>query len=154
VIVCVGCEPLQRCRLGLVMTRWEGDQAWGAVRFPRDCEGAQGVVHGGMVAGALDEACAHVAVGADRLVVTGTLEVRFLHPVPVERDLDVRSWVEDRRAGGRWRMGAAISLPGSDVVLATAAGTFVERDARHWDRYATWLAEQPGSEHSTTAESR
>jgi acyl-coenzyme A thioesterase PaaI-like protein len=154
VIVCVGCEPLQRCRLGLVMTRWEGDEAWGAVRFPRECEGAQGVVHGGMVAGALDEACAQVAVGAGHLVVTGTLEVRFHHPVPVERDLAVRSWVEDRRDGGRWRMGAAISLSGGDVVLATAAGTFVERDARHWDRYATWLAEQPGSEHSTTAELR
>lgn len=138
--LCVGCQPRGHCRLGLVIDGHDDGRIRGRVRVPRDQEGGPGVVHGGIVVAVLDEACAHVALAAGRLVVTGRLEVRFRHPVPVEHDLRVRAWANGRRDDGRWQLCAEIVLPARDVVLASASGLFVERDPDHFGRVAAWLA--------------
>ncbi len=59
--------------------------------FPERFQGAPGIVHGGIVASLLDEACGQVARLAISPSVTSRLELRYLAPVPVEETLRVRA---------------------------------------------------------------
>jgi catechol 2,3-dioxygenase len=45
-------------------------------------------------AGVLDEVLGHVPILQGQLTVTGTLTVRFVKPVPIERPLEARAWVD------------------------------------------------------------
>jgi acyl-coenzyme A thioesterase PaaI-like protein len=57
--------------------------------FPESFQGAPGIVHGGIVAAVLDEACGQVARLAASPAVTSRLEIRYLAPVPVDQELKV-----------------------------------------------------------------
>ena len=54
--------------------------------FPESLQGAPGIVHGGIVAALLDEACGQVARLATSPAVTSRLEIRYLAPVPVDQE--------------------------------------------------------------------
>src|SRR4051812_34949938 len=86
--LCVACQRLGDCRLGLHV---EALQVDGSVRTELMCddsyEGGPGVAHGGWIAGVLDELVGHVPLRHGRLAVTGRLTVSFLRPVPINRTL-------------------------------------------------------------------
>lgn len=67
---------------------------------PERYQGAPGIVHGGIVATLLDEACSQAARLAVSPSVTARLEIRYLSPVPIEERLRVSaeiSEVQERR---------------------------------------------------------
>jgi len=103
--------------------------------------GPGGVAHGGWVASAMDEILGHTVVLYGHLAVTGTLTVRFVKPVPVDRPLVGRARVVDRR-GQRWGLAGELYLASTGALLASAEGTWVERDGAHYDRHQDWMAEQ------------
>jgi acyl-CoA thioesterase FadM len=73
--------------------------------------------------------------------VTATLTVNFKKPVPVERPLEARAWI-DEIDGSKWFIsGELVLLPGRSV-LATASGIWIARDPSHFTRHQQWLAEQ------------
>jgi uncharacterized protein (TIGR00369 family) len=45
-------------------------------------QGWEGIVHGGIIASLLDEACIYAAFGLEGLAVTADLRLRYLKPVP------------------------------------------------------------------------
>jgi uncharacterized protein (TIGR00369 family) len=97
---------------------------------PEVFQGAPGMVHGGIVAALLDEACGQVA----RLVVTpgvtSRLEVRYLAPVPVEEPLRISAQVvgsSDRRVEAEASM-----QDGSGLVLAHAQADIVQVRPEHF----------------------
>jgi acyl-coenzyme A thioesterase PaaI-like protein len=142
VALCGACRRTGRCRLGVTGEHLdEQGVAWFDLTCPRDQEGGPNVAHGGWTAAVLDDCLGHVPLLNKTLSVTAELTVSFVKPVPVERPLRVRAWVE-RREGSRWYIaGEMVLLPG-EAVLARVSGIWVTRDPRHFDRHERWLSEQ------------
>ena len=131
------------CRLGLITERLDDD---GVARFELACpaghEGGPGVAHGGWTAGVLDEVLGNVPILLGQLSVTGTLTVRLLKPVPIERPLEVRAWVE-RVERKKWFCSGQLVLASSGAELATATGVWIARDGRaHFSAFEDWLVTQ------------
>jgi acyl-coenzyme A thioesterase PaaI-like protein len=142
VLLCRACSRLGSCRLGLSVERLQDD---GSVLSELICseehEGGPGVAHGGWVAGILDELVGHVPLLNGQLAVTGTLEVRFVKPVPINEPLVGRATLTSRE-GTRWMVKADLTLARSGALLATGSGTLVERDPAHFARHRAWLQSQ------------
>ena len=92
-------------------------------------QAAPGIVHGGLVAAALDEACGLLATWYRFPTVTARIFVRYRRPVPINVDLDVAAWVRDAR-GRRIHVDADLRR-GSDVV-ASARAAFLHVPLEHF----------------------
>jgi len=139
VVLCGSCQRLSRCRLGMHRETLRADGVVvSEIECPRDNEGGPNVAHGGWTAGILDEMVGHALLRRGEFVVTGTLQVRFVKPVPVERPLIGRAW-EVSREGRRVFVHAEIVLAGTDVVVASAEAIMVRRPADHFARHEEWL---------------
>jgi acyl-coenzyme A thioesterase PaaI-like protein len=142
VALCGACHAAGRCRLGVQRERLDdAGNAWFHVTCPRDQEGGPNVAHGGWTASVMDECLGHVPLLNRTLSVTAELTVSFVKPVPVERPIQVRAWV-DRREGSRWYIAGEMTLLHGGAVLARASGIWVTRDLGHFDRHEKWLAQQ------------
>jgi acyl-coenzyme A thioesterase PaaI-like protein len=143
VALCGSCRRTGTCRLGLTTERLDAD---GVASFDLVCsidnEGGPRVAHGGWTAGVLDEVLGHVPLLHGQLTVTGTLEVRFVAPVPIERPLQARAWI-DRVDGAKWYLSGELLLASSGALLARATGVWIARVGRdHFSRFEAWLADQ------------
>jgi acyl-coenzyme A thioesterase PaaI-like protein len=144
VALCGACRAAGSCRLGVERERLDED---GSARFelscPRDQEGGPDVAHGGWTAAVLDDCLGHLPLLHRVLSVTAELTVSFVKPVPVERPLEVRAWVE-KREGRRWYIAGEMVLLPTRAVLARVSGIWVTRDRGHFARHQEWLAGQDG----------
>ena len=142
VALCGACQKLGGCRLGLTTERHDGDTARFDIVCPTTYEGGPGVAHGGWSAEVLDEALGHVPIMRNQLTVTGTLTVRFVKPVPINRQLEARAWI-DRIEGKKWYISGELVLASSGAVLTSATGVWIARDrVEHFAGFQRWLAEQ------------
>jgi acyl-coenzyme A thioesterase PaaI-like protein len=90
-------------------------------RFDERHQGGPGIVHGGLVSAALDEACGLLATWHRFPSVTARIFVRFRRPVRINRDLHVRA----RVSGGHGRRTHVDGeLRDEDELLAAARGAF------------------------------
>ncbi|ONH55592.1 hypothetical protein CcI49_28740 [Frankia sp. CcI49] len=139
--LCAGCSRLGRCHLGLTRETLAAD---GAVVTELVCgseyEGGPEVAHGGWTAAAFDELLGHVLLLRQQLAVTGQLSVTFTKPVPINRPLRGRAWIE-RSEGRRRYVTAELRLYPSGELLATASAVMVTRDWAHFERHRAWLAD-------------
>lgn len=72
----------------------EGDEVRALVALPRHMNGYKGVAHGGVLSALLDETMGWAATVfrvTHPMFVTAELTVRFLSPVPVGEEIEVRS---------------------------------------------------------------
>jgi len=103
----------------------EGNEVLGRVSIPRNLNGYKDIAHGGVVAALLDETMGWAATvfgEAHPMYVTGELTVKYLAPVPVEAEVEVRSrLVED---AGRLAYCEGVLLCGGKL-CARAKGKFV-----------------------------
>lgn len=103
----------------------EGNEVFGRVILPSHLNGYKDVAHGGVVSALLDETMGWAATVFGRthlLYVTGELTVKFLSPVRIGGEIEVRSrLVED--AGRLARCEGEIRCGGK--VCARARGKFV-----------------------------
>jgi acyl-coenzyme A thioesterase PaaI-like protein len=96
---CFGCGDLNPAGLKLQF-RFEGNKAV-ADLVPQDRhQGYPGVMHGGVMAAALDEAMGWAMYSCGVWAVTGKMEVKFRQPLPLHRKATV--WGEVIRNRGRW----------------------------------------------------
>jgi acyl-coenzyme A thioesterase PaaI-like protein len=105
-------------------TEYEAD-----FRFDERHQAGPGLVHGGLVSAALDEACGLLATWYRFPSVTARIFVRYRRPVQINRDLVVRSWVADTR-GRRTHVDGQL-LDGDDV-LAEAKAAFLHVSLEHF----------------------
>ena len=120
---CFACGAANPTGLRLEPTDLEGDEA--VARFaPRpDHVGAGDTLHGGLAATVLDEIMVWSTILSQRvLTVTGTMELRYRHPVTVHRPIVVRGKV-DHRSGRRLRCSATLEVGGRAAV--TASGLYL-----------------------------
>lgn len=108
----------------------EGATAYSSpVTFRAEHQGGPGLVHGGIVGAALDEACGLLATWHRFPAVTARFALRFRRPVPINRPLEVSAHVREER--GR-RLEIAGTLHDGDEVLAEAEGTFLHVPLEHF----------------------
>jgi acyl-coenzyme A thioesterase PaaI-like protein len=86
-------------------------------------QGYIGLVHGGIVSAVLDGAMAHCLFHLGRVAHTGSLAVRFRHPVVVDRQARVRARL-DRSLGRMHMLSAELEQDGQ--VKVTASAKFIE----------------------------
>jgi acyl-coenzyme A thioesterase PaaI-like protein len=100
------------------------------VTYGHQYEGPPGCVHGGMLAAAFDIVLAMGAATCGRLLVTGTITVRYLRPTPLHTELRFDGalvGIEGRKV----RSSASVASP-DGAICAEAEGTFLMVDD---DRY-------------------
>jgi acyl-coenzyme A thioesterase PaaI-like protein len=100
-----------------------------SVRFDERHQGGPGLVHGGLVAAALDEACGLLATWYRFPAVTARIFVRYRRPVPINRDLELTAHVTGSR-GRRIRVEAA--LRDATEILAEVRAAFLHVPLEHF----------------------
>jgi len=145
---CFGCGE-NAFGLHLPLPDEEGiDEYRAPVRFGEDHQGGPGIVHGGIVSAALDEACGILATWHRFPAVTARIFVRYRKPVPINTELLLTARVESAR-GRRIRIRA--ELVDGHEHLAEARAAFLHVPLEHFlatpegrasaERWRTWLAE-------------
>jgi acyl-coenzyme A thioesterase PaaI-like protein len=108
----------------------EGAESYEArFAFDERHQGAPGIVHGGLVGAALDEACGLLATWYRFPSVTARIFVRFRRPVAIGRELVVRGRVTGTR--GR-RIHVDAQLLERDEILAEARAAFLHVPLEHF----------------------
>jgi acyl-coenzyme A thioesterase PaaI-like protein len=125
---CFGCGDPTGLRMTLPAEEGASRYA-SAVRFDERHQGGPGIVHGGIVAAALDEAAGLLATWYRFPTVTARIAVRYRRPVPINAELLARAWVESER-GRAIRVEA--ELADGDEVLAEAKGAFLHVPLEHF----------------------
>lgn len=149
-LLCGGCAPYDACRLGVEIA----DAQDGKVRFdvvcPRSWHGGPDVAHGGWTAAVFDDVLSVVGLRVEPRLVTKSLAISYLRPVPVEQPVEVLARI-DRHAGRQWEVSAEMTL--ASTVLAVARAELRTRHPHHFARHEAWLARQPLSRNGSHAES-
>jgi acyl-coenzyme A thioesterase PaaI-like protein len=126
---CWGCGDNPH-GIGLPQPEEEGLERYRArFSFGEHHQGGPGIVHGGLVAAALDEACGLLATWFRFPTVTARIFVRYRRPVRINRELEVEAWLTGTR-GRRIHVDAA--LREGDDVLAEARGAFLHVPLEHF----------------------
>lgn len=73
----------------------DGDIIRGSVRFNWSYEGPPGHVHGGWVAAVFDHFMGMAYLSSGKPGMTGGLDIRYLHPTPLNRTIDLIATAED-----------------------------------------------------------
>ena len=126
---CWGCGD-NPAGLLLPLPANEGDASYRATfRFDERHQGGPGIVHGGLVAAALDEACGLLATWFRFPAVTARIFVRYRRPVRINRDLELAADVTGSR--GR-RIHIDGDLRDADEILAEARAAFLHVPLEHF----------------------
>jgi acyl-coenzyme A thioesterase PaaI-like protein len=99
--------------------------------FREEHQAAPGLVHGGLVGAALDEACGLLATWHRFPSVTARFAIRFLKPVHINRPLAISARLRNER--GR-RLEIHGELRDDDELVADADGSFVHVPLEHFLR--------------------
>ncbi|MBB5159845.1 PaaI family thioesterase [Saccharopolyspora phatthalungensis] len=141
-LLCGGCAPDNACRLGVeVAGTLDGAERFDVI-CARSWHGGPEVAHGGWIAAVFDDVLNMVALRSEPRLVTKSLAVSYLRPVPVERPLTVLGWI-DTHSGSRWEVSARMALAPAGPDLATARAELRTRRPDHYAQHADWLARQP-----------
>ena len=128
---CWGCGD-NPAGIGLPTPAGEGLSEYAATfSFREEHQAAPGLVHGGLVGAALDEACGLLATWHRFPSVTARFAIRFVKPVHINRTLEVSAKLRDER--GR-RLDIRGELRDGEELLADAEGWFVHVPLEHFLR--------------------
>jgi acyl-coenzyme A thioesterase PaaI-like protein len=126
---CWGCGDNPQ-GLHLPIPTQEGIERYEAiVAFSDHHQAAPGIVHGGLVAAALDEASGLLATWHRFPAVTARVFVRYRHPVLINHELQLHAWVTDSR--GR-RIHIDADIRDCDEVVAESRGAFLHVPLDHF----------------------
>lgn len=98
-------------------------------RFDERHQGGPGIVHGGLVSAALDEACGLLATWHRFPSVTARIFVHYRRAVHINTDLTIHAWITGTR-GRRTHVDA--DLRAGDTVVAHARGAFLHVPLEHF----------------------
>lgn len=122
---CFACG--EKNPIGLHLTfKFDGDKIFTKKIMPKEYQGFEGALHGGIISTLLDEAMGnYLSTKYHEKAVTGRIEVRFKYPTPLEQELKITAWEENRRKN-IISMHSTIETPdGTITAEATAKFAFV-----------------------------
>lgn len=109
----------------------QGDVVRSTVTLDRRYEGARGLGHGGIVATMLDDAMGGVLVVLRERAVTAQLNLSYLAPVVIGRELRVEAWLTERDGRKLHMVGRVLD---GETELAIARGLFLTVDKAHFEQ--------------------
>lgn len=117
---CFGCGLENPIGLQVDQFVRDGDSITATFTPRDDYRGFHDILHGGIVATALDEVLAWTAIlVAGTMAVTAKMEMKFRNPAPADADYSLRGHLVDQR-GRRLVMEATCSSSGQLIAEATA----------------------------------
>ena len=117
--MCFACG--QKNPVGLKLEfRFDGDDYVTALHVKPEYQGWAGIIHGGLLATALDEAMARLLWEKDLNAITGRLEVRYHEPVPIGDSLRIRARITRQRPPVIETAADAVNAKGATVAEARA----------------------------------
>lgn len=94
--MCFACG--QKNPIGLRLKfHFDGDDYVTTLEVKDEYQGWRGIVHGGLLATAMDETMARLLWERDINAITGRLSVRYHRPVPVGERVEIRGRITRRR---------------------------------------------------------
>ena len=123
--LCSGCRHVGHgtCRLGVRREGLLTDNTFEAeASCPAEYEGWRGMAHGGWTSSVLDEVLGHGLLAMKRRVVTSSLQITFLRPVPIGTPVLVRGQLVLREEELCVMVGEMRTLGRESALLATAKG--------------------------------
>ncbi len=121
---CFACTAADRSGLGLDFRVVRTGCVESHFTCPNRLQSYDGILHGGIICLLLDAAMTNCGFSMGRTMVTGDLQVRFLHPVPTGASVLVRAWA-DEESRVLQIVRAEITLNGQ--VMARGVGKFVDK---------------------------
>jgi hypothetical protein len=126
---CIGCSPTNPAGMRLLFRR-EGQEIVGRYAVPCHFSGAPQLVHGGILALLLDEySCAAGYFLKGKLVITGSLEIRYERPAPIDEELEIRARILSDEHPKYWQIECRIFRAGQPV--ARSEGRFFPAPELH-----------------------
>lgn len=122
--MCFACGPKNPIGLKLAF-RFEGDDYVTDFEVKPEYQGWAGIVHGGLLATALDETMARLLWEKEINAITGRLEVRYHEPVRIGDSLRIRGRVTRHRPPMVETTAEAVSADGTLVAEAKAVSMSV-----------------------------
>jgi uncharacterized protein (TIGR00369 family) len=124
---CFGCghDNPQGMRLKFSLDE-ESRQAICHFKLSRKYTGPPGYAHGGIIATILDEAMGKVNKFRNVLALTGSMEIKYLRPVPLGQPLIVTS--SEQSVDGRRHINMAEIRNEEGLTLARSTGIFIAID--------------------------
>ncbi len=117
--MCFACG--QQNPIGLKLSfHFEGDDYVTSLQIRPEYQGWAGIVHGGLLATALDETMARLLWEREINAITGRLEVRYRRPVAIGEQLQLRGRITRRRPPVVETEAWAIAADGAVVAEAKA----------------------------------
>jgi acyl-coenzyme A thioesterase PaaI-like protein len=142
---CFVCGLENQDGLKLILESPQAGRVTGRINIPGKFQGWPGIVHGGIIAAILDEAAGRTATETipNQVYLTGTMNVRYRHPVKCETPLLVEAEMIHRK--GRVVTSRSKLLDESRLVLAEAEIVYVQLEQDpgfgHTERQDEWLVE-------------
>jgi acyl-coenzyme A thioesterase PaaI-like protein len=124
---CFACGRNNHIGLHLELIGLDGGEVTARFHPRDDHRGAPAILHGGIASTAIDEVMVWAGILAEGVMtVTGTLDLRFRRPLPVDAPILARGRVE-RRSGRRLEMSG--ELVDGDRVAAEGRGVYLVSSA-------------------------
>ena len=117
--MCFACE--QKNPVGLKLRfNFDGDDYVTTLHVQPEYQGWTGIIHGGLLATALDETMARLLWEKDLNAITGRLEVRYHEPVRIGDSLRIRARITRQRPPVIETEAEALNAQGATVAEARA----------------------------------
>ena len=130
VFACEPCLERDRCRMGILATRLEGQTLWLDIEVPDEYREFGGLAHSSWVGGIMAEICGQLPPFLGVVVFVGTVTLRMNSGVPMGQRLLGRVWLDEQQ-GRKVLVRASLMAEGSEVDLVTASAITITIQQRN-----------------------
>ena len=152
---CFGCGDDQPAGMTMTFVAGEGLDVTGRLEVAKKYQGGPGVIHGGILTTAFDEAQGMACMSLGTAVVTGHLEVDFARPIPLGSVLEIHARIDGtvRRKVYTSAEARIVSGPTADpdAVVATSRALFLTVGAEHFEKVKNFVDGTPSSPFETSS---
>ncbi|WP_305093758.1 PaaI family thioesterase [Prescottella sp. R16] len=152
---CFGCGDDQPAGMKMSFAAGEDYTVTGRLEVANRYQGGPGVIHGGILSTAFDEAQGMACMVLGGPVVTAHLEIDFARPIPLSSVLEIRARLDGivRRKAYTTAEAFIVEGPGADpqTAVATSRGLFLTVQAAHFEPTAAFVDGEPTSPFGTSA---
>ncbi|MCQ4124949.1 PaaI family thioesterase [Rhodococcus erythropolis] len=152
---CFGCGDDQPAGMAMSFRAGDGLEVTGRLEVAKKYQGGPGVIHGGILSTAFDEAQGMACMALGSPVVTGHLEIDFARPIPLGSVLEFRARIDGVVRRKVYTSAEAVIVVGPtadpDTVVGTSRGLFLTITSEHFAKTKEFVDGEPTSPFGTSS---
>lgn len=152
---CFGCGDDQPAGMAMSFRAGNGLEVTGRLEVAKKYQGGPGVIHGGILSTAFDEAQGMACMALGSPVVTGHLEIDFARPIPLGSVLEFRARIDGVVRRKVYTSAEAVIVEGPtadpDTVVGTSRGLFLTITSEHFAKTKEFVDGEPTSPFGTSS---